>query len=218
MYHSKKATTEQHAAAAKKPKQYAKHLLSILIAYIFIALLGFHTKDFFTAIIKDQDRYELRFQQPVNNEDEKAPKVWQLCRNGEFLKFVSPNDYIMQDKNGNIDLKYSAVIYEAKGLIYSAILTAMLVLVLVIAGSCTKHTPFTRSNAKRIKAIGYLQFSLAIVPGLFEFIMKMAKYTYILSPPHIESLYMLIIGFAIFMIGKIFDHGVSLQEENDLIA
>lgn len=208
----------EQTIAARKPKRRPKHLLSILIAYIFIALLGFHTKDFFTAIIKDQDSYELRFQQPVNAEDEKAPKVWQLYRNGEFLEFVSPNDYILQDKNGNIDLKYSAVIYEAKGLIYSAILTAMLVLVLVIAASCKEHTPFTRSNAKRIKAIAILQFSLAIVPGLFESIMKLAKYDYTLSPPHMESLYMLIIGFAILMIGKVFDRGVSLQEENDLIA
>ena len=56
------------------------------------------------------------------------------------------------------------------------------------------------------------------MPGLLEFILKAAKFEYLYLPPRIESLYMLVIGFAIFMIGKIFDRGVSLQEENDLIA
>ena len=59
---------------------------------------------------------------------------------------------------------------------------------------------------------------LAIVPGLIEFILKTAKFEYIYMHPRSESLYMLIIGFAILMIGKVFDRGVSLQEENDLIA
>lgn len=205
--------------SARMPKKRPKHLVSTFIAYLFIMLLFFHTKDFITSIVKDQYSYELKFQQvETEREDEKSPKVWQLYRNGEFFKFVNSSDYNMPDRSGNIDLKYSVIVYEAKGLAYSAILTAMLVLVLIIAGSCKEHTPFTRSNANRIKIIAFLQFSLAIAPGLLEFIMKSVKYEYSYVSPRIESLYMLIIGFAILMIGKVFDRGVSLQEENDLIA
>ena len=108
--------------------------------------------------------------------------------------------------------------YEARNLAYSAILTAMIVLILLIADNSKNHTPFTQKNAKRIKVIGYLQFSLAVVPGLIEFILKIAKFEYIYLHPRTESLYMLVIGFVILMIGKIFDQGVRLQEENDLIA
>lgn len=51
-----------------------------------------------------------------------------------------------------------------------------------------------------------------------DFIASIVKDQYSYVSPRIESLYMLIIGFAILMIGKVFDRGVSLQEENDLIA
>ncbi len=216
MYHSKKAATEQHAATTKKPKRYSKQLIYSCIAQFFIILLIFHAKDFIFAAVTGKDSYALKHQTVGTVSD--GQQIWQLFRNGEYLSDVNPNDYMLLDSSGNTDFKYCTIIHEARNLAYSVILTAMLVLVLLIADNSRDHTPFTKNNARRIKAIGYLQFSLAIVPGLLEFILKAAKFEYLYLPPRIESLYMLVIGFAIFMIGKIFDRGVSLQDENDLIA
>lgn len=201
-----------------KPKKKipARHYLSTMIAYFFIMLLIFHARDFISAAVSGKDSYALKLRTVETTQN--GQEVWQLFRNGEYAADVSPNDYALLDANGNTDLRYCAIMYEARNLAYSAILTAMIVLVLLIAENSKNYTPFTRKNAKRIKAIGYLQFSLAIVPGLIEFILKAAKFEYIYLPPRIESLYMLVIGFVILMIARIFDQGVSLQEENDLIA
>ena len=145
------------AIKTRKPKQRPKHLLSTFIAYFFIMLLVFHTRDFLTAIVKDQYSYELKYQS-------------------------------VETTNGNTDIKYCAIIYETRGLVFSAILTAMIILVLMIAANSRNYTPFTRKNAKRIKAIGYLQFSLAIVPGLIECIMKSLKFEYIYLHPRKYSI------------------------------
>ena len=192
-----------------------RHYLSTGIAYFFIMLLFFHTKDFINAVRTDKYSYELKYQSVGTTNGQEA---WQLFRNGEYFNNVNPNDYNLLDSNGNTDIKYCAIIYETRGLVFSAILTAMIVLVLIIAASSKDNTPYTRKNAKRIKAIGYLQFSLAIVPGLIEDIMKSLKFEYIYLHPRIDSFYLLVIGFVILMISKIFNQGVSLQEENDLIA
>lgn len=197
-------------------KAVSRYYFSTMIAYFFIILLIFHARDFINAVRTDKYSYELKYQSVETTEN--GQEIWQLFRNNEYFNDVNPNDYALLDKTGNTDLKYCAIMYEARNLAYSAILTAMIVLVLLIAESSKNHTPFTRKNAKRIKAIGYLQFSLAIVPGLIEFILKSAKFEYIYLHPRIESLYMLVIGFVILMIGRIFTQGVSLQEENDLIA
>lgn len=197
-------------------KAVPRYYFSTMIAYFFIILLIFHARDFINAVRTDKYSYELKYQSVETTEN--GQEIWQLFRNGEYFADVNPNDYALLDSSGTTDLKYCALMYEARNLAYSAILTAMIVLVLLIAESSKHHTPFTRKNAKRIKAIGYLQFSLAIVPGLIEFILKSAKFEYIYLHPRIESLYMLVIGFVILMIGRIFTQGVSLQEENDLIA
>ena len=201
----------------KSKNQYSiRNYLSTMIAYFFIILLIFHTRDFISAVRTGKYSYELKYQSVETAEN--GQEVWQLFRNGEYFNDVNPNDYNLLDENGNTDLKYCAIIYETRRLVFSAILTAMIVLVLTIAANSRNYTPFTRKNAKRIKAIGYLQFSLAIVPGMIEGIMKSLKFEYIYLHPRVESLYMLVIGFVIIMIGKIFNKGVELQEENDLIA
>ena len=200
---------------SSRKKASSRYYLDTFIAYFFIMLLVFHTRDFINAVRTDKYSYELKYQSVETTNGQEA---WQLFRNGEYFNDVNPNDYNLLDSNGNTDIKYCAIIYETRGLVFSAILTAMIILVLMIAANSRNYTPFTRKNAKRIKAIGYLQFSLAIVPGLIEDIMKSLKFEYIYLHPRIESLYMLVIGFVILMIGKIFNQGVSLQEENDLIA
>ena len=200
---------------SSRKKASSRYYLDTFIAYFFIMLLFFHTRDFINAVRTDKYSYELKYQSVETTNGQEA---WQLFRNSEYFNDVNPNDYNLLDSNGNTDIKYCAIIYETRGLVFSAILTAMIILVLMIAANSRNYTPFTRKNAKRIKAIGYLQFSLAIVPGLIECIMKSLKFEYIYLHPRIESLYMLVIGFVILMIGKIFDQGVRLQEENDLIA
>lgn len=200
---------------SSRKKASSRYYLDTFIAYFFIMLLFFHTRDFINAVRTDKYSYELKYQSVETTNGQEA---WQLFRNSEYFNDVNPNDYNLLDSNGNTDIKYCAIIYETRGLVFSAILTAMIILVLMIAANSRNYTPFTRKNAKRIKAIGYLQFSLAIVPGLIECIMKSLKFEYIYLHPRIESLYMLVIGFVILMISKIFNQGVELQEENDLIA
>ena len=89
---------------------------------------------------------------------------------------------------------------------------------LIVSSIASGTTPFTKANAKRIKAIGILQLSLTVVPGLVVFIMKMLRFDYIHANLEIESLYMFIIAFIIMVIGIVFDYGVKLQQDNDLIA
>jgi hypothetical protein len=107
---------------------------------------------------------------------------------------------------------------EVKRLTYSIILGAMMLVVMVIVGSTGKGSPFTHSNAKCIRLIGALQFALAIVPGLVTFLMSFFKFEYAYLPFTLNGFYMLVVGFAIMVIAQVFDYGVKLQEDVDLIA
>ncbi|MCR5815313.1 MAG: DUF2975 domain-containing protein [Ruminococcus sp.] len=210
-------------------KKDAKRLLSLIILpYMFVVLLFFYGRDFIKDITADKDSYEIRYQEDVTYADEDGKqekidmtggqKIYMLYRNGDYRGDVDINEFDMLDDDGNTDYRYCALIQEARGFSYTVILCAMITLIMFIVRSLKDGTPFTRANARRIKAVGILQFCLAIVPGLVVFLMKFFRFSHIRSTFTIDSLYMFIIGFVIMFIGQVFDYGVKLQEDNDLIA
>ncbi|MBR6336282.1 MAG: DUF2975 domain-containing protein [Ruminococcus sp.] len=212
-------------------KKDASRLLSLIILpYMLVVLLFFYGRDFIKDITSDKDSYEIRYQEDVTYDDTDGDgkkeeidmtggqKIYMLYRNGDYRGDVDINEFDMLDDDGNTDYRYCALIQEVRGFSYTVILFAMITLILFIVRSLKEGTPFTKANAKRIKAVGILQFCLAVVPGLVVFLMKFFRFSHIRSTFTIDSLYMFIIGFVIMFIGQVFDYGVKLQEDNDLIA
>ncbi|WP_028510876.1 DUF2975 domain-containing protein [Ruminococcus sp. NK3A76] len=201
--------------------------VGICMLPFFIVCLSLNmVKDLVKDIIADSNSYELRYEEVTvtdtdGNETDMSngQKVYALYRNGEYFDEVDYNEFTLKDENGDTDLRYCVLIKDARRVAYTAIFAAITIVVIMITISITNgRTPFTPANAKRIKAIGILQLSLAIVPGLVVLIMKMARYSYIHSTFDIGSVYMFIIAFVIMIIGMVFDYGVKLQQDNDLIA
>ena len=199
---------------------------TIILPYFIICITFFMVKDFIVNLTTDKNSYELKHEEIIETDADgkeidygNGQKIYRLYRNGEYFADVDVNEFTMCDENGNTDLRYCALIHDARKVTYTAIFAAMAVLMILITSSIIEGTtPFTKANARRIKAIGILQLSLAIVPGLVVLIMKMVRFDYIHAELEIESLYMFIIAFVIMVIGMVFDYGVKLQQDNDLIA
>ena len=187
-----------------------------IIAVAIILLLLFQAKDFVVAAVSGDDSYDVRLEEAGKSENHQ--QVYRLYKNGEYYGDVDYNLYNLLDENGNTDYRYCHLISSARSLAFSVILGAMMIVVIVIVGSTSKKTPFTHRNANRIRLIGVLQFGLAIVPGLVKFLMTFFRFDYVSTPLTMEGFYMFVIGFAIMVIAQVFDHGVKLQEDIDLIA
>ncbi|MBQ2101498.1 MAG: DUF2975 domain-containing protein [Lachnospiraceae bacterium] len=198
-------------------KRLQRYHLVTGLATVIIILLLFQVEDFVKALIAKSDSYEIRYELAMDTVTN-GQQVYKLYKNGEYMADVDPNQYERLDDNGNMDVRYCVLMEEAKRLTYSIILGAMMLVVMVIVGSTGKGSPFTHSNAKRIRLIGALQFALAIVPGLVMFLMSFFKFEYAYLPFTLNGFYMLVVGFAIMVIAQVFDYGVKLQEDVDLIA
>lgn len=206
-----------------------KRLLSLMIIpYMLVMITFFYGFDLIKDLTADKNSYEIRYQEDVIYSDadggeEKmdftgGQKIYMLYRDGEYQYDVDINEFDMLDDDGNTDYRYCAIIREVRSFSYTVILFAMITVIVFIVRSIKDGTPFTKANAKRIKALGILQFCLAVLPGLVEFLMKFFRFSHIRSTFGIEALYMFIIAFVIMFIGQVFDYGVKLQEDNDLIA
>ena len=198
-------------------KRLQRYHLVTGLATVIIILLLFQAEDFVKALIAKSDSYEIRYELAMDTVTN-GQQVYKLYKNGEYMADVDPNQYERLDDNGNMDVRYCVLMEEAKRLTYSIILGAMMLVVMVIVGSTGMGSPFTHSNAKRIRLIGALQFALAIVPGLVTFLMSFFKFEYAYLPFTLNGFYMLVVGFAIMVIAQVFDYGVKLQEDVDLIA
>ena len=200
-----------------KTKKRAKFIrISSVVAYVIIMILFFRVVDFVEAVVSSQDDYEIRYEEPVGVNNHQM--VYQLYKNDQYMGDVDYNRYTLLDEDGNMDIKYCVLMSEAKKLSYALILGTMMVFVILIAGSATEGTPFTRRNANYIRVIGALQFALAIVPGLVTFLMNFFRFEYANITVDWSGFYMFIIGFAIMVLAQVFDYGVKLQEDVDSIA
>ncbi|MBQ1850417.1 MAG: DUF2975 domain-containing protein [Lachnospiraceae bacterium] len=198
-------------------KRLQRYHLVTGLATVIIILLLFQVEDFVKALIAKSDSYEIRYELAMDTVTN-GQQVYKLYKNGEYMADIDPNQYERLDDNGNMDVRYCVLMEEAKRLTYSIILGAMMLVVMVIVNSTGKGSPFTHSNTKRIRLIGALQFALAIVPGLVMFLMSFFKFEYAYLPFTLNGFYMLVVGFAIMVIAQVFDYGVKLQEDMDLIA
>ena len=200
--------------SSEKSKKMVK--VCSLVAYFFVSLLLIGVKDFIGTAVASKDVYEVKYESEldVNNNQ----KLYRLYKDGEYYTDVDYNEFSLLDSNGNTDYKYCTMIMETKNLTYSMLLTAMMLIVIWIAYSTTKGTPFTRENVTRIRVIGILQLLLAILPGMIVFVMKFLKFEYVNASISIHSFYMFLISFIIMLIAQIFDYGVKLQEDSDSIA
>lgn len=190
--------------------------ISQFITYFIIAFLFLRAADFFEVVFSDKDSYEIRFEEPTGAFNQQ--KVFRLYQGGEYVDDVDYNLYTLMDENGKTDLKYCALMEQAKEMSYSLILSVMMFVVSLIASDAAGGSPFTRVNARRLRIIGWLQFALAIVPGLIVFIMHFFKFSYANLSMDVKSFYMFVIFFAIMVVAQVFDYGVKLQEDVDSIA
>lgn len=186
------------------------------IMFGIIMFLFFQVKDFVGVIFTKGDVYEIRREMPLGVSNGQEINV--LYINGENYGDADVNEYMLLDENGETDLKYCALMHQAKKLSYSILLGAMLIVAIVIANSAIDASPFTHKNANRIRLIGVLQFALAIVPGLVRFLMCFFKFQYVNAELDVNGFYMFAIAFAIMTLAQVFDYGVKLQEDIDSIA
>ena len=185
------------------------------IAYFFVFLMIFMSIDFVKAVAFDSSSYELRLEQ-----DEDTPngqEVYRLYIDGEYYDDVDYDLYSSVDDNGKTDYKYCYLTEQARELCYCIIMIAMVLTVISIAKN-SRETPFTPQNTARIRLIGALQFALAIVPGLVAFIMKLFRFSYVSTHLNMSWLFMFVVGSVIMILAQVFDYGVKLQQDNDLIA
>lgn len=189
---------------------------STFVASVITILLLFQIRDFIEAAISKENDYEIRYEEPIGVTNHQ--KVYRLYKNGEQMDDIDYNQYTLLDEKGNMDLRYCALMNEARNLAYSLILGVMMIFVILIANNAYQGTPFTHQNANFIRVIGGLQFALAIVPGLVVFLMNFFKFEYANLSLEWNGFYMFVIGFAIMVLAQVFDYGVRLQEDVDSIA
>ena len=195
---------------------YKRLIIGTFFAYFFAMLILFSGIDFVKAAISKNSSYELKYEQEETTDN--GQMVYRLYIDGELYGDADYELYSLLDKNGNTDYRWCFLIERAKELSYAVILALMILFVIIITTSTKGKTPFTPQNIKRIRIIGFLQLNLAFVPGLVVFVMKIIKFQYVSLRSSISWVYMLLIGFIILMLAQVFEYGVRLQEDNDLIA
>lgn len=202
---------EKNKENTEKRRQDIKLKICTYIAYFFIILVMLSLIDLVRTAAKSPSGFELV------NETDYGQKLCRLYIDGKNCGEADQNLYSLKDENGKTDIKYCVMTEKVSSLIYSVIISAMLLLVIGIAKNSDK-TPFIKSNAKRIRAIGALQLALAVVPGVAVMLMKFFKFMYASSVFTVKDLYMFIVGAVIMAVAQVFDYGVRLQDDNDLIA
>ena len=202
----------------KKEKSSAPKKLRIctFIGWFITMILLLQIQYFIQALITDNDRYEIRCQQPIGVTN--GQQIYSLFKDGIEKYDVDINTYMLLDDNGNTDLKYCVLMEESSRLAYCLILCGMMIVVIDLVKNAAAGSPFTHKNANRIRLIGGLQFALAIVPGLVIFLMKFFRFQYSSLRIEVTSFFMFAVGFAIMTLAQVFDYGVKLQEDVDSIA
>ena len=185
------------------------------VAFFFVFLMTILVIDFVTGVVKDERSYEIR--QEADENTDNGQQIYRLYIDGEYYGDIDYNLYNSRDENGNTDYRYCYIIGQVRGLVFALIVMCMAIVVLLIASN-SKDTPFTAQNTARIRLIGALQFALAIIPGLAELIMKFFRFSYASTGFNFEGLYMFVVGCVIMILAEVFNYGVKLQQDNDLIA
>lgn len=199
----------------EKEKNVSTLKICEFISYFFVFLMVFMSIDFVKAVIYDSRNYEVRLE--ADDTAENAQEVYRLYIDGEYYDDVDYNLYSSVDENGKTDYKFCYLSEQAKELCYCIIMIAMVLTVISIAKN-SRETPFTPQNTVRIRLIGALQFALAIVPGLVAFIMRFFRFSYVSTHLNMSWLFMFVVGGVIMILAQVFDYGVKLQQDNDLIA
>ena len=187
-----------------------------IITLFFVLVLLQAAKDIVIQAISDTSEYEVK--QIQMEELGNGQQVWALFKDGEYYKDVDYNEYCALDSEGNTDYGYCLLTNNVKGLIYAVILCSMMVLGMLIAYNAEQGTPFTKKNVNMIRAIGFLQLALTVLPGMAGFVMRFIRFDYVSSGFSMNSVYMFLIACVIMLIAQVFDYGVKLQEDSDSIA
>ena len=205
--------SDKNAVEKKRRK-----ILNASNAFIFmlVMIVFFAVQSLVSDIMTDISAYEVRFE-----EDETFTtqgKLYRLYVAGEEYGDIDYNRYSLIDNNGNTDYKYCTLIEDAARLTYTVILSAMLLIVVIIARDSAESTPFTQQNINRVKKIALLQLLLAFAPGMVRMVMSFIRFNYYHSTFDITSWYLFAIAAVIAMIAYIFQRGLALQEDVDSIA
>ena len=205
--------SEKNAAEKKRRK-----VLNASNAFIFmlVMIVFFALHSLVIDIMTDSSKYEVRFEDDETFETQ--GKMYRLYVDGDYYSDIDYNRYSLTDDNGNTDYKYCTIIEDASRLTYTVILSAMLLIVVIIAKESSESTPFTQENINRVKRIALLQLLLAFAPGTVRMIMSFIRFNYYHSTFDITSWYLFAISAVIAMIAFIFQKGLALQEDVDSIA
>ena len=186
------------------------------LTFFLVMIMMLSLQDFFRDLRSKNATYEIRYEMPLGVTN--GQHVYELFKNGEHVCDVDYNEFNLLDENGNQDIWYCLMIQDVRNLCYVVILSIMLIVVIIIVNDTIDNAPFNRSNVKRIRLIGVLQFALAIVPGMSTLVMKFFKFEYANIQFNWTGFYMFIIASAIMSLAQVFDYGVKLQEDVDSIA
>ena len=184
--------------------------------FMLVMMVFLSAQSLVSDIMTDSSAYEVRFE-----EDETFAthgKLYRLYVGDKEYGEIDYNRYSTTDDNGNTDYKYCTLIEDAARLTYTLILSAMLLIVVIIARDSAESTPFTQQNINRVKKIALLQLLLAFAPGMVRMVMSFIRFNYYHSTFDITSWYLFAIAAVIAMIAYIFQRGLALQEDVDSIA
>lgn len=221
----------------KNEKTVSSRAWSSALIFMVVVLSFSITMDFVKDIKTNKNDYEIRYEssEEVNEDSDKKDlvdiatqnepkdtdkqhKLYRLYRNDTYCKDIDINNYSYVDNNGKTDYKYCALTEDVNAHTSTLLLTAMMILVILIAKDSADKTPFTQTNVKRIKAISILQLLFAVLPGMISFTMTMVRFSNSHGSFNIKWMYLLIISAITALIANVFQYGVKLQEDSDSIA
>ncbi|MCR5154609.1 MAG: DUF2975 domain-containing protein [Lachnospiraceae bacterium] len=206
----------ENAAEKKKDRKSAKVYFAEFLSFVLVMIVVLKAVDVVRLICVDESEYEIKYEKLEDYPQ--AGQVYNLYIKGENKTQVDRNEYALLDKNGNTDYKYCHIMRVTNKFLYTALICAMLYLVIKIYMISCSGNPFTAGNIKLVRAICKLQIAVAFVPEIVRKTMSLIKFNYIYSVMEMERIYMIGIAIIICGIGYIFEKGLALKEDMDTIA
>ena len=179
-----------------------------IIAILNIISLAVH-------LTKDKSAFEITLKEDdVNNSQE-----YYLYIDGEEYATIDYNDYALYTFDGKNDYKTAAILEQFQFVCGSLLLSVITILLYRFFLTAMKEQgPFVKQSIITLRIISGLCFALALLPSLVTVIVRFVTYGQAECRIEPQNVFTFIISGVFFMISELFQYGVALQEDSNLIA
>lgn len=144
---------------------------------------------------------------------------YRLFVDGVEQGVIDYNQYARRDFEGYINYK-AATIIEAIGDVLDPMFLAMILAVLYyfLSGIKEGQTPFVKRSVICLNGIGILCIVFAFLSPVIRMLCSLNVYGYVVGQITAMDIFLVILGGVFEAIAAIFNYGIQLQEDSDLIA